>query len=188
MDQPNDEDRINAARANQENQGRMQSPAEQFKKQNRYELLKLGCFVAAIMICSFALPDENVGCQFQSTKFDLIFFYLCIIPETTLRIIFQYFATSNESDRMQLRNFLLKGITGLLYAVYTIYVLRTYESFTPHCYDPYPSFSLAVFAVIIIFILPQAFIVACVATLAALFSPCLIYSCIIGWREESEQR
>ena len=54
----------------------------------------------------------------------------------------------------QRRNFLVKATTGVLYAAWSIYCLRTFESFTPHCYDPYPSFSLFIFSVVVCFILP----------------------------------
>ena len=40
------------------------SPTEKFKKQNKYELLKLSCFAAACLTCCFALPLVNKGCEF----------------------------------------------------------------------------------------------------------------------------
>ena len=51
----------------------------------------------------------------------------------------------------------------------------TFDDFTPHCYDPYPSFSLAVFAVIVCFILPLAFLTMFFTFLLVLFSPCIIF-------------
>ena len=84
------------------------------------------------------------------------------------------------------RSNILKVMTGILYAAYTIYVLRTYETFTVHCYDPYPSYSLFVFSVMICFILPQAFIVLCAAAMIVIFSPCICYYAIVTWRSETE--
>lgn len=82
----------------------------------------------------------------------------------------------------------LKVVTGILYAAFSIYVLRTFETFTVHCYDPYPSYSLFVFSVMICFILPQAFIVLCAAAMLIIFSPCICYYSIVTWRHENEQQ
>lgn len=76
---------------------------------------------------------------------------------------------------MRNRSNLLAAITGLIYAVYAIYIIRTFETFTVHCYDPYPSYSLFTFAVIICFILPKAFIMCVAATIVVLCSPCICY-------------
>ena len=161
--------------ANQNNERASLNPMDRFKKENKYELLKLGFFAAAILICLFALPQENKGCSFGSTRFNMIFFYFVVITETFMRILWQFLFVTNDENLMSSRNFILKAICGILYAAWTIYVLKTYDSFTPHCYDPYPSYSLAVFAIIICFILPRAFIVVCVTTMVVIFSPCLIW-------------
>ena len=116
----------------------------------------------------------------------MAFFYICVCTETVMRLLFQFWFATNEEDRMQKRSFVLKAITGLLYAAWVIYVLKSYESFTPHCYDPYPSFSLAIFGVIVCFILPQAFLVMVAVTLVVIFSPCLIYS-YCAWRSEQNR-
>lgn len=106
----------------------------------------------------------------------MAFFYICIVPETVMRILFQFVFATNEEGRMQKRGFILKTVSAVLYAAWVIYVLKSYTSFTPHCYDPYPSFSLAVFAVVVCFILPLAFLVMVGIALFVIFSPCLIYS------------
>ena len=129
----------------------------------------------------------NKGCEFQSTDFIMVFFYMCIITETVMRLLFQFLLATNEEDRMSTRLFVLKAMSGVLYATWTIYVLKTFVSFTPHCYDPYPSFSLAVFSVIICFILPQAFLVIVAITIAIIFSPCLIYSACVYRAEQNRQ-
>ena len=76
----------------------------------------------------------------------------------------------------------------MLYAAWSIYCLRTFESFTPHCYDPYPSFSLFIFSVVVCFILPQAFIVMCVVTILVIFSPCIVYSLCTQYQETTALR
>ena len=108
---------------------------------------------------------------------------MVIITETILRIIYQATLMTRESERMAVRVFILKAFMGIMYAVWTIYVLRTFESFTPHCYDPYPSYSLGVFAVIMCFILPQAFITLCVAVIVVIFSPCIIAGLVTQYRD-----
>lgn len=70
---------------------------------------------------------------------------------------------------------ILKSILGIMYALYAFYLIRTFDTFTVHCYDPYPSYSLFTFSVIILFILPKAFIVCCLVAIALLCSPCLCY-------------
>mmetsp|Transcript_23321 Transcript_23321/g.31196 ORF Transcript_23321/g.31196 Transcript_23321/m.31196 type:complete len:149 (+) Transcript_23321:805-1251(+) len=146
----------------------------------------MGCFASLVLINLFALPDIKTGCKFESTFFNAIFLYACLIPETILRVIFRFFLLSDFEERMWRRNQILKAVTGVLYAVFAIYVLRTFETFTVHCYDPYPSFSLFTFSVIICFILPQAFIVCCIATMFILFLPCICYWGINFYRTESE--
>ena len=81
----------------------------------------------------------------------------------------------------------MKAAAGLLYSAWAIYVLRTFESFTPHCYDPYPSFSLVVFAVMICFILPLAFLTMCITLMLVLFSPCIIYQAVTYYQEQNAQ-
>jgi len=161
------------------------TPSERFKKQNKYELIKLSCFAAACLTSLFALPQVNKGCEFQSTEFNMAFFYICIVVETVMRILFQFVFATNEESRMQNRGFLLKTVSAIFYAAWVIYVLKSYTSFTPHCYDPYPSFSLSVFAVIVCFILPQAFLVMVGIALLVIFSPCLIYSYYVHRSEQN---
>lgn len=71
------------------------SPQDLFKKNNRYELLKMGCFATGVLINAFALPQTNKGCQFDSTGFNMLFFYMIILTETVLRITFQFFLVTN---------------------------------------------------------------------------------------------
>ena len=138
-------------------------------------MIKMSIFASLILINLFALPDIKTGCKFESTYFNAVFLYACLIPETFMRIVFRFALLSPFEDQLWKRSQILTAIIGVLYAVYAIYVLRTFETFTIHCYDPYPSFSLFSFAVIILFILPKAFIVCCFVTMFVLFSPCICY-------------
>ena len=117
----------------------------------------------------------------------MVFFYMCVIPEKILRVMYQFLFASNEQDRMTFREFILKAIMGVLYASWLIYVLATFESFTAHCYDPYPSFSLAVFSVIVCFILPSAFFTICIVSIGLILSPCIGYQSYHSWRDANEQ-
>ena len=53
-------------------------------------------FASACLICSFALPDANRGCAFESTKYNMAFFYIVIITETVARMVMQFFLITNE--------------------------------------------------------------------------------------------
>jgi len=113
----------------------------------------------------------------------MLFFYMVVITETIMRILYQYVWITNDAESNIKRNFLVKAVTGMLYAIWSLYVVRTFDSFTPHCYDPYPSFSLFTFAGIVCLVLPQAFIVMCVVTMLVIFSPCIIYSLCTYYRD-----
>ena len=143
----------------------------------------MGCLATCILINLFALPEVNKGCDFNSTKFNMLFFYMVVITETIMRILYQYVWITNDGESNIKRNFLVKAVTGMLYAIWALYVVRTFDSFTPHCYDPYPSFSLFTFAGIVCLVLPQAFIVMCVVTMLVIFSPCIIYSLCTYYRD-----
>ena len=149
-------------------------------------MLKLHAFTFAILLCLFMFPTVNKGCSFASTDYIMVFFYMCVIPEKLLRVLYHFLFATNESDNMTFRNFILKAIMGVLYASWLMYVLLTFESFTAHCYDPYPSFSLAVFSVITCFILPSAFFTLCVVTIGLILSPCIGYQTYHSWRDANE--
>ena len=106
----------------------------------------------------------------------MAFFYIVIISEFVLRLVFQVFFVSNDDSTMWQRNQILKAITGFFYAGWCIFVFSSFDSFTQHCYDPFPSFSLAVFGIIVCFILPLAFLTMFFTFIFILFSPCLIFS------------
>lgn len=59
-----------------------------------------------------------------------------------------------------------------------------YNEFSPNCYEPLPSFGVALFCIIMVLILPGAFIVIIVVSFLLLFLPCLIYMI----KKEMDQR
>ena len=60
----------------------------------------MGCFASLVLINLLALPQIKEGCKFKSTSFNAIFFYLCLIPETALRVFFRFFLVTDQEDRM----------------------------------------------------------------------------------------
>ena len=84
----------------------------------------------------------------------MIFFFTCLLPETLFRIVYELVFLTNDGEEMKKRSLILKALVGAMYAIFTIYVLKTFETFTPHCYDPYPSLSLVIFGIILLCTLP----------------------------------
>jgi len=80
-----------------------QSASARFVKQNRFELIKMGAFATLVLINLVALPDIKIGCKFESTTFNAVFLYLCLIPETVLRIIWRFFAVTDFDEDMSRR-------------------------------------------------------------------------------------
>ena len=52
----------------------------------------------------------------------------------------------------------------------------SYGDLSPACYEPYPSFSLFLFTLEMLAILPQAFLVICLVSFFIVFSPCIFYT------------
>lgn len=74
-----------------------------------------------------------------------------------------------------------------MYAGWLVYTISAYEDFTPVCYEPYPSFGLVTFCVIMVLILPSAFMVICIASFLVLFCPCISYT-LFNAVQENRQR
>lgn len=107
---------------------------------------------------------------------------MVLLLEGLLRIFCSFFWSRSENrnlleldEQAQTRAFTVKALTGIMYAIWVIYCARAYVSFTPHCYDPYPSYSLFVYSVVLCLVLPQAFLVLIVASILTIFCPCLSY-------------
>ena len=65
-----------------------------------------------------------------------------------------------------------------MYAAWFLYTVFYYNSFTPNCYEPYPSFGLFVFCIVMVLILPAAFLVICIGSFLVLFCPCIAYTLV----------
>ena len=58
-----------------------------------------------ILINILAMPEVNKGCEFDSTKFNALFFYGVLIAETVTRILFHWLWISNDPESNQKRRF-----------------------------------------------------------------------------------
>ena len=63
-----------------------------------------------------------------------------------------------------------------LYAAWFILTMVYYNDFTPACYEPYPSYSIFLFTIEMLLILPQAFFVICLISFLVVFCPCILYT------------
>lgn len=152
------------------------TPREAFNKTNKYELVKMCCFFVAIMVNLIIWPAVNDSCTFNSTWYNQLFLYYYVIPITLIRMYcLKYW---NREDRVMFRAFIVNAFCGILSAIWVVYLMVGYDSFTPYCYDPFPSLSLAIMCTFVIFIIPQAFITMTLALVILIFSPCLIISCV----------
>ena len=121
-------------------------------------------------------PELNPGCSFDTTHLNSLFMWVVLVPETALRTVALGFWDSR--NYLTERNFVLNIATPCFYAVWSCLVACNYTTFQVECYQPIPSYSLVLFSVELILILPQAFFVFCVVTFLIVFSPCIAYSVI----------
>lgn len=82
---------------------------------------------------------------------------------------------------------MLKCTQAVLYAIWILYCCTDFDKFTPHCYEPYPSLGLFIYMVIVILVLPAAFLVICVASFVILFCPCLSFTLYKAWSDNRER-
>jgi len=158
---------------------------QRFNKGNKEEVLKYLGLLAAILVCLYFLPDNNIGCDFDSTHFLTVFMYYVIAPELSIRFIFLGFWRSTRY--LYWRKLSVSILQPLLYASWLIYTMIYYGTFTPQCYEPFPSFGLCVYCVVMVFILPSAFLVICAAAFAVLFCPCIAYAVIRAFMDSRER-
>lgn len=93
----------------------------------------------------------------------------------------------NSTYLLNERNVFIKCTQAVLYAIFIVYCSTDFEKFTPHCYEPYPSAGLFIYMVIVILILPAAFLVICVVSFLVLFCPCLSYTLWRAWYDGRER-
>ena len=78
--------------------------------------------------------------------------YIYVLPMLIVRSL--GLAYSRNGANLELRNFSMSALSGILAAVWVIVCLNAYEEFSPFCYDPYPSLSLVFTAVFFCFVVP----------------------------------
>jgi len=111
--------------------------------------------------------------------------YIYVLPMLITRLLL--LAYSRSMANIELRYFLASALAGVLAATWVIVCLNAYDKFSPFCYDPYPSISLVFTAVFFIFVIPEAFITICFATLLLVFSPCIILSIVQECQRRGEE-
>lgn len=144
-----------------------------FNKKNRDHLILISVIAVAIVLNLEVWPDENNNCYFDSTWFNKVFLYGVVIPEALLRCVFLGFWRTNRyiDHRKTVRDVLIP----CLYAGWFTLAMIYYDDFSTACYEPYPSYSMVLFTINMVIILPKAFFTICVVTFLVLFSPCILY-------------
>ena len=79
---------------------------ERFNKENKEELYKLAVMTGAILANVYFFPQVNIGCQFDSTKFNRVFLLWVVTIDSALRIMCLFFW--NSTYLLNERNVLLK--------------------------------------------------------------------------------
>lgn len=166
---------------------RMQSlDARQIQNQkNKDECMKLVLLGLVILVNSQFLNKENAGCLFNASSYNQSFLYFVLCPELATRLVsLCFWRTSRYLD---IRKIVLRILGPVLYACWFIYTTTFYGDFTPNCYEPYPSFGLFTFCVIMVLILPAAFLVLCIVSFLILFCPCISYTLFKTFHDRRER-
>lgn len=74
------------------------------------------------------------------------------------------------------RRTILDVTAPCLYAVWFLISMAYYADFTPACYEPYPSYGLFLFTIMMVLIIPSAFFVICLVSFLLVFCPCIVYT------------
>ena len=80
--------------------------------------------VSAVLLNIYSYPMVNLGCTFDSTKFNQVFLWLVAIPEMLLRLICLGFWNSNKWLKQR-----SNGLTTLQYCTYTAWFIYTICSY-----------------------------------------------------------
>ena len=139
----------------------------------------------AILMNIYFFPQVNIGCSFDSTKFNRAFLLWVVTIDSAMRIMCLFFW--NSTYLLNERNVTLKITQACLYAIWILYCITDFEKFTPHCYEPYPSLGLFIYMAIVILVLPAAFLVICVVSFVIIFFPCLVYTLWKSWSDNRER-
>jgi len=148
-------------------------------------VIKCCALLTAILVNLYLLPGEPADCDFESTVYNKMFLIIVVAPELTLRTICACFYRSNAY--VEYKNIFLQCLTPILAAGWWIYTLSAMELLTTQCYEPYPSYSLCIYLTILILIIPQAFLVICIASFLILFCPCLTWIIVKSLYDQRER-
>ena len=99
-----------------------------------------------------------------------------IIPELFFRLIAALYYQSGYM--LEQRSLFFACLMPVLSAGWWLYTLFYMQLLTQHCYEPYPYFGLVVYFLIVIVIIPSAFLVICILAFLIMFCPCITW--IIG--------
>jgi hypothetical protein len=130
--------------------------------------------MAAVIINKQVWPTENTNCGYEATWLNTIFLYYVIVPEVTIRVACLGFW--NTTSYLSQRKMIIDVTCSCLYAAWFLLTMVYYNDFTPACYEPYPSYSIFLFTIEMLLILPQAFFVICLVSFLIVFCPCILYT------------
>lgn len=91
-----------------------------------------------------------------------------------LRLVFLAFWRT--SRYLLYRKTILYVTSPCFYTAWFLLTMIYYSDFTPSCYEPYPSYGLFVFCIVMVLIMPAAFLVICITSFLILFCPCIVYT------------
>ena len=133
----------------------------------------------------YVWTEENTNCRYEATWLNKIFFFYVLVPEALIRLSCILFWNSFRYLRQ--RKLIINIAFPIFYAGWFILTMCYYDDFTPACYEPYPSYSLFIFTIELLTVLPQAFLVICLVSFLIVFSPCIIYTCCKFFMDERER-
>ena len=158
---------------------------ERLNKKNKEEMIKNAFFVVAVVVNLLVYPGIKTNCMFESTLYNKLFLYIVLIPDVFFRLIAAYYHRSTYM--VDNRSLFLAVLAPVLSAGWWLYTLYYIPNLTQHCYEPYPSYSLLVYFLITIVIIPQAFLVICIFGFLVLFCPCLTWVILKALYEQRER-
>ena len=158
---------------------------QQFNKDNKEDIMKFMFAGGVILINQYVLPEVNSNCHFDSTSLNAVFGLFVVLPLLLARIT--CLSCWNTARHLRTRMNFLAIMQILLYSAWFYYTCKDYGQFTASCYNPFPSFSLILFVVILIFTLPMAVMMMLGIICLVCFAPCIIYQIIIYYRASRER-
>lgn len=138
-----------------------------------------------ILINAYALPEVNTNCHFNSTQLNVIFGIFVVAPLLITKIAFLSCWNTGRHLRTRINVLIIMQI--LMYSAWFYYTCKDYGQFTASCYNPFPSFSLILFVVILIYTLPMAVMTMLAVICLLCFAPCIIYQLIIFYRSQRQR-